>query len=552
MIFILLTFLAALALAAVSGWFSIVGFMAIYAGAPMYALIMGVVVECAKLVTTSWLYRNSKTASWKLKAPLYYFTIALMAATSIGVFGFLSKAHLEQGASTVDNGPKIERLNYQIEREKSIIADNEKVIKQLDDTVNSFLGKERTDKSLAVRKSQAPQRKQLREDIDASQKRIDELSEEKLKLESEVRKMQLEVGPIRYIAELVYGVQEDSGKNVEAAVRMFTLLIVSTLDPLAVALLIAANHSLAHWRKKDEDEDKKDPGPVESSAVVKEVLPEEGSEIHIYDGTYDTGTTFAPDQEEEDLIYETFETAKEVAEVEIPAEPEIGLQTVLQGSAEMVEEIQGSSTESEAIEMGLKVPDAKEEQDTTHTNSSSGEPVQQDWISTLASAPEETEVEEVLGTVQGESTQEYLEEETPNSETEGETFIEFLKPSWELPTEVETKVATPWAQQDTVLRELLGQHFTPIKVNEKEEIKTDPKGESTGIDKADNGRTEDTSSTWSQTEVSQMVEKGSLQDQALQILPGEDNKQSKTASLSDPVNDKYPKALSWLNEFRRD
>ena len=91
MIFAILTLLTALSLATVAGWFSIVGFMAIYAGAPMQALIMGVVTETAKLVTASWIYRNWQYSDWKLKTPLLYFTIAFMIATSIGVFGFLSK-----------------------------------------------------------------------------------------------------------------------------------------------------------------------------------------------------------------------------------------------------------------------------------------------------------------------------------------------------------------------------------------------------------------------------------------------------------------------------
>ena len=250
MIFALLTLLAALALASVAGWFSIVGFMSIYAGAPAYALIMGVVTESAKLVTTSWLYRNWNHSSWALKAPLIYFTIALMMATSIGVFGFLSKAHLEQGAGTIDNASKIERLEQQITREKSVIADNEKIIGQLDSTINSYIGKDRTDKSLAVRRMQEPQRKQLREDINIIQKRIDTFSEEKLILQSEVRKVQLDTGPIRYIAELLYGATGDTTKSIEAAVRIFTLLLVSTLDPLAIILLIAANHTLLRLRNE--------------------------------------------------------------------------------------------------------------------------------------------------------------------------------------------------------------------------------------------------------------------------------------------------------------
>ena len=255
MIFAILTLLAALALAAVAGWFSIIGIMSIYAGAATHALIMGAVLEAGKLVTTSWLYRNWSYASWRLTIPLVIFTLTLMLSTSIGVFGFLSKSHLEQGASTIDNSAKIERLDQEISREKSTIDDDNKVIQQLDATVNSYIGKDRTDKSVSIRKSQASQRKQLRDDIDSSQKRIDEFSDEKLKLTSEVRKLQLDVGPIRYIAELIYGV-DNTDKNIESAVRMFTLIIVSTLDPLAVILLIAANHTLLRRQNEKEEIDK--------------------------------------------------------------------------------------------------------------------------------------------------------------------------------------------------------------------------------------------------------------------------------------------------------
>jgi hypothetical protein len=244
MIFAILTLLTALSLAGIAGWFSIIGIMSIYAGAATHALLMGIVLEAGKLVTTSWLYRNWKFSNWKLKIPLILFTNTLMLATSIGVFGFLSKAHLEQGAGTVDNSAKVERLDQQIAREKSIIADDEKVISQLDSTINSYIGKDRTDRSVSVRKSQTPQRNQLRADIDAAQKRIDAFSDEKFKLQAEVRKLQLDVGPIRYIAELIYGTDGNSDRNIELAVRMFTLIIVSTLDPLAVILLIAANHTI--------------------------------------------------------------------------------------------------------------------------------------------------------------------------------------------------------------------------------------------------------------------------------------------------------------------
>jgi hypothetical protein len=255
MIFVLLTLLAALSLAAVSGWFSIVGVMAIYAGAPMHALIMGVVLELGKLVTTSWVYRNWDHSGWRLKGPLIAFTLTLMLITSIGVFGFLSKSHLEQGAKTIDNAPRVERLEQQIAQEKSSIADKEIVIKQLDDTIKSYIEKNRADRSLTVRRTQDPQRQQLRNDIDAANRRIDGFNEEKFKLQSEIRAVQLEVGPIRYIAELIYGSENNSEKNIEGAVKIFTLLIVSSLDPLAIILLMAANHSLMRRQKKELDED---------------------------------------------------------------------------------------------------------------------------------------------------------------------------------------------------------------------------------------------------------------------------------------------------------
>ena len=252
MFFNFLTFLAAFSVAAVAEWFSVVGIISIYAGAPFHAgLILGIVLGFAKLVNTSWLYRNWENASLRLKVPLMYFLIALMIMTSMGTFGFLTKSHLEQGAATIDNTAKVERLDQQIAREQSTIDDDQKVIVQLDSAINSYIGKDRTDKAVSVRRSQNPQRKQLRDDIDASQKRIDEFSDDKLKLTSQDRSLQLEVGPIRYIAELFLGTGGDNSSKIETAVKWFTLLIVSTLDPLAIILLIAANHTLLRRNEKN-------------------------------------------------------------------------------------------------------------------------------------------------------------------------------------------------------------------------------------------------------------------------------------------------------------
>lgn len=318
MIFTLLTFLAALSTAAVAEWFSIVGIISIYAGAPYNAgLILGIVLGFAKLVNASWLYRNWDTASWKLKIPLIYFLLALMITTSMGVFGFLTKSHLEQGAATTDNSAKVERLDQQIAREKSVIADNEKVIAQLDAAINSYIGKDRTDRAILIRKSQAPQRKQLRNDIDTSHKMIDTYSEDRLKLTSEVRALAIEIGPIRYIAELFYGTSGDQTANIESAVKMFTLLIVSTLDPLAIILLIAANHQLL--RRRDEEKKK----TSKSSSTAESVNAETTGQEDNKEDNSTTGGRILTAKEEpgvpyiEDIFLESISARKD-AEVDEP------------------------------------------------------------------------------------------------------------------------------------------------------------------------------------------------------------------------------------------
>jgi len=511
MIFALLTLFTALSLAAVAGWFSIVGFMAIYAGAPMAALIMGAVTESAKLVTISWVYRNWEYSNWRLKGPLIYFTVALMVATSIGVFGFLSKGHLEQGAGTIDNSARIETLNYQINREKSLIADNEKVIGQLDATVNSFLGKDRTDRSLSVRKSQAPQRKQLRDDSDAAQKRIDALSTDKFKLESEVRKMQLDVGPIRYIAELFYGVEENATKNIEAAVRIFTLLIVSTLDPLAVILLVAANHTLLRLRNEKE---KAIPAREENKASEdgndKEISPENSK-------SEAPGKYYADviDTKNDGLVSEN-----EKAEVHVTLPPEIvGL---------LDEEEKTVTEETDKVEGILFTPGQQiigGGQTTTYKDPLDIiREVLKNTTYTEADTHKEEEIpeisrEEIKATLEKISSNRrftlptaIVRQPTPTQVETPEEYSSRIEPAFIVENTTLSKVIPA---DDPITRELRGNtpHFIPQKVNEEEK----PREEKAKVVETD------------------------TPDAAL--------RQKISSRVSQ--DDKYPKALSWLAEFKR-
>jgi len=595
MIFALLTLLAALALAAVAGWFSIVGFMAIYAGAPMYALIMGVVTECAKLVTTSWVYRNWEHAGWRLKGPLIYFTLALMTATSIGVFGFLSKAHLEQGAGTIDNSAKIEQLQYQIEREKATITDNEKLTKQLDDTVNSLLGKDRADRALSVRKSQAAQRTQLRNDTAEAQKRIDGINAEKFKLESEVRKQQLDVGPIRYIAELFYGATNDTGKNIETAVRIFTLLLVSTLDPLAVILLVAANHTLMRLRnEKDTKTQKEEPArqaghdnipetdTPDSQAFVEGpiILPDFG-----FKDTDNAANNSAP----------STETSKTEIHVPLPQET-VGL---LDEIEEVIEEkVRDIPVETLPHTIVVADPPANDSlyEDSEESTAPEADPeprlqdeevIDEEELGMVPTTIQEEDIQDILApTLNCEDPEEEINITTspkvPKIQSEGnvneieasvlEKFqpkitttpiagaispipTSVIRPQTAISTEIEEipslstpkikevpDAKQPWAQNEAILREILGArpHFIPQKVNEEEKPAI--------VHPSETGKTDSEIETGIQIE----EEAKEIHTEAPGTDKGSDDASSNRNEGTFRVADnKYPKALSWLSEFKR-
>ena len=252
MSFVVLLFVTALALSAVSAYYSIVGLMAIFAAAAIPIAVMGVTLEVAKLVTTSWLYRNWKTAPRTLK---YYFSVSvaiLMLITSLGVFGFLSKAHMDQTLVSGDSAAKIQLYDEKIRIAKEIIDANRKQIKQMDEAVDQVMGRSTTeagaDKAVAIRKSQQRERSRLFSEIEAEQKIISKLNEERAPIAAEIRKIEAEVGPIKYIAQFVYG--EASTELLEKAVTWVIILIIIVFDPLAVLLFIAANHSLVQLRPK--------------------------------------------------------------------------------------------------------------------------------------------------------------------------------------------------------------------------------------------------------------------------------------------------------------
>lgn len=226
--------------------------MAIFAASAIAIAIMGAVLEVGKLVTASWLYQNWKETPVFLKTYLTAAVVVLMFVTSMGIFGFLSKAHIEQTITSGDNSLQISLIEGKIEREQRRITDAETVITQLDNAVQTLIDYDRIrgdEGAIAVRESQRDERNRLEGSIQQAAEKIGSLQEEKLVLEKEQLGLEAEVGPIRYIAALVY--EETNKDNLEEAVRWVIIIIISVFDPLAVLLLIAANQGLTQNRKDD-------------------------------------------------------------------------------------------------------------------------------------------------------------------------------------------------------------------------------------------------------------------------------------------------------------
>ena len=385
----ILTLITALSISAVAIYYSVAGLVAIFAAAAVPIMIMGGVLEISKLVTAVWLHRYWKQATWWLKSYLSVAVIVLMFITSMGIFGFLSKAHIEQTAQGTDNLARVETMQNEIDRNLAIVGRAENRIRQLessevgadanvqaqidkeqeridsaytriqpaieeqnaiiasvtklfqdeldriDEEINTLQGyidagetkkaqqmigasadgifgaktadkigewqdAKRAERNEWLQKIQSaansPTVKAARDEIarlranadkqvadsntlinrlrsqlgdtnnaEEVQKSIDEqnervrtasfeidrLTEEKIALESEYRKLEAEVGPIKYIAEFIYGEEADNNM-LEEAVRWVIIIIIFVFDPLAVLLLIASQYTF-EWRRSKDD-----------------------------------------------------------------------------------------------------------------------------------------------------------------------------------------------------------------------------------------------------------------------------------------------------------
>jgi len=245
----ILTFLSAISISVIAAGYSIIGLATLFAGAVIPIIAMGSALEVGKLVAASWLYNNwNSNVPRLLKAYLFGAIIVLIFITSMGIFGFLSKAHLDQFKPTSGNNIKIELLDNQINQQQKIIDRSQKTLDQLDKALEVYIEKEFVTRGLKERKKQEEERNTLNNAINNASDKIAELTNQKASLSLEQNKIEAEVGPIKYVAELIYG--ENAEDNFDKAVRIVILILIFVFDPLAVLLLIAANISLRQWRMK--------------------------------------------------------------------------------------------------------------------------------------------------------------------------------------------------------------------------------------------------------------------------------------------------------------
>ena len=250
-----LTLLSGLLISAIAIYYSVEGLVAIYPAMVVPIVIMGVVIELGKLSLTVWLKQYWERAPIFLKTYMLPAVAVLMLITSIGVFGFLSKAHSDQNLVSGDVQSKIAIYDEKIKTAKENIESNRKQLKQMDDAVDQVMARSSdekgADKANAIRKSQSRDRVALTKDIEANQKLVIQLNDQAAPIRAEVRKVEADVGPIKYIAAFIYGVAPDANM-LEKAVTWITILIVIVLDPLAVVLLLASQYSFA-WAKEQKE-----------------------------------------------------------------------------------------------------------------------------------------------------------------------------------------------------------------------------------------------------------------------------------------------------------
>jgi hypothetical protein len=251
MIFGFFTLIVALIISGIAAYYSIAGLTAIFSTAVVPIIIMGAALEVGKITAAVWLKLNWSRASITYKLYLVPAVTVLMLLTSMGIFGFLSKAHSDQTLITGNSSAQIALFDEKIKIQRENIDTARRALAQLDSQVNERLSRGTSEQSVEraaqLRRQQTAERNKLLKDVESAQNEIQKLNEARAPLAAELRKVESEVGPIKYIAALIYGPNPDAD-ILEKAVSWMIIFIVAVFDPLALVLILAAQQSI-NWNR---------------------------------------------------------------------------------------------------------------------------------------------------------------------------------------------------------------------------------------------------------------------------------------------------------------
>ena len=253
-----LTLISGISLSIIAAGYSIIGLAALFAGATSAIIAMGGALEVAKLVMASWLYNNWHSPLLP-KSIKYYLTSAvviLIFITSVGIFGFLSKAHLDQVVPESNNKLQIQILDEQIEQRQKTINRSQLQLEKMDELIEtqseeSSWFSSSSQKAIAERNNQREERLLLEKTIEESLNKINELTDKKAGIRTEQLKLEADLGPIKYVAEFIYG--DEAENHFDKAVRIIIIILIFVFDPVAVLMLISANISLKERRMNQQE-----------------------------------------------------------------------------------------------------------------------------------------------------------------------------------------------------------------------------------------------------------------------------------------------------------
>lgn len=228
----------ALVLSAIAGFFSVIGLATIFSGAYWAVIAMAAALEVAKVVTVSWMTRNWDGCPKAIKYYLIASVSTLMIITSMGTFGYLSRAHLETTSQVEVTNLQIQPLETQLQLAERKLQNAQNDLNTLDRLVNQA----DIDQASRVRNRQKSERAALAIEISNTSREIQSINSQLLPLKTQNATTQAELGPLKYVAEVVYGAEAE--KHFDSAVRFVIIIIVLVFDPLAIVLLIAANHGM--------------------------------------------------------------------------------------------------------------------------------------------------------------------------------------------------------------------------------------------------------------------------------------------------------------------